>query len=96
MELLYMTRARGVSQTPRNTRHEAKNFWQDKNEKQNIYACDIRFKIKIYTWKYQNLVSEQMTRYNKKQVDNKMKLTFLIKLMTQVVIESGQDLWSVP
>ena len=43
-----MARARGVSQTPVNTRHEARDFRQDLNEKHKIsmHACNIRFKIK--------------------------------------------------
>ena len=52
MELL--TPARGVSKTPRDTRHAAGDFrLEDGNEKQNINACNIRFKIKEYTLKYQ-------------------------------------------
>ena len=54
---------------------------------QNINAATIVFKIKNIDFNISKLVSEQMTYY-KTNIYYKMKLTFLIKLMTQVVIES--------
>ena len=43
-----MTRARGVFQTPRNTKHAARDFRQDGNEKHRISIHVILdFKIKI-------------------------------------------------
>ena len=45
-----MTRARGVSQTPRKTRHEARDFRHDGNEKHKISMHVILdLKLKIYT-----------------------------------------------
>ena len=43
-----MTRARGVSQTLRNTRHAAIDFRQDGNEKHKIsidVILDLKFKV---------------------------------------------------
>ena len=55
-----MTRARGVSQTLRNTRDAAIDFRQDgKRKTQNINAANIRFKIKNVHLKISKLVSEQ-------------------------------------
>ena len=86
-----MTRARGVSQTLRNTRHEARDFRQDWNKKHKVSMHVIvifKFKIKNVHLKIsKNCVSEQIT-YHKTNIYYKMKLTFLIKLMTQVVTKS--------
>ena len=43
-----MTRARGVSRTLRNTRHAARDFRQDENEKHKIsmhVILDLKFKV---------------------------------------------------
>ena len=83
-----MTLARGVSQTLRNTRHAAIDFRQDgKRKTQNINTCNIIFKILNVHLKESKLVPEQMTYY-KTNIYYKMELTFLIKLMTQMVIDS--------
>ena len=51
-----MTRARGVSQTLRNTRHAAIDFRQDGNKKHKIsMQLILDLKFKMYTGKYQNL-----------------------------------------
>ena len=66
-----MTRARGVSQTPRDTRHAAIDFLDMMETKNtNINECNIRFKIKKYTLKHQ----KPCVRANELQYKIKEKL----------------------
>ena len=55
-----MTQARGVSQSPQNTRHAARDFRQDGNEKQKITMHVILdLKLKNTIWKYQKFVQSR-------------------------------------
>ena len=77
-----MTRARGVPQTPRDTRHAARDFLDRMETKNtNIYECNIKFKIKKYTLKHQKTLcqSEWIAIQSKGEMIQILSLIFFKK-----------------